>query len=282
MSAEVADPMVTAEWLREHLAAPDVRVIEATWYMPGPGNDGRGAREYDDGHIPGAVFFDIDRVADRETDLPHMLPGPVPFSSAVRKLGLGDGHRLVVYDRNRLCAAARVWWMFRAMGHEDVFVLDGGLDAWQAAGGELEDMAPTHMERHFTPRVRANLVKTLDQMEALVEAGQARILDARPAGRFDGTQPEPREGLPSGHMPGAENIPAGSVLQADGRLKSKDALAELFGDTSQPIVTSCGSGVSAAHLALALARLGRDDVAIYDGSWTEWAAGDRPIETAAA
>lgn len=280
MSVDIADPMMTAGELLDHVDAPDIRIVEATWYPGFSDKAGQARREYDEGHIPGAVFFDIDDIADPDTELPHMLPSPVLFSSRVRKMGLGDGNRVVVYDRNNYMAAARVWWMFRVMGHEDVRVLDGGLQAWLDAGGPLEDMPPVAMERHFTARVRTDLVKSLDQMDEIVAAGHHKIIDARPFDRFSGAAPEPREGLPSGCMPGAQCVPASQLVNADGTLKSRDALARLFGDVSGPIVTTCGSGVTAAMLALALARLGRDDVAVYDGSWTEWAsAGDRPIET---
>lgn len=283
MSASPTDPMVTAEVLTAQFDAPDLRVVEATWFAPFTNPEKTGREAYDEGHIPGAVFFDIDAIADTSSDLPHMLPSPVQFSSSVRKMGLGDGNRIVVYDRNDYMAAARVWWMFRAMGHEDVRVLDGGLAAWTRAGGELEDLPPVPVERHFTARVRSNLVKTIEQMDALVGTGSHTVFDARPPGRFTGEVPEPRADLASGHMPGARNVPAGKLVNEDGTLKTKVELEALFGDTSGPLVTSCGSGVTAASLALALARIGRDDVAVYDGSWTEWAsAGDRPIATGAA
>ena len=282
MSASPTDPMVSAEALIAQFDAPDMRIVEATWFAPFTNPEKTGRETYEEGHIPGAVFFDIDEIADASTDLPHMLPSPVQFSSRVRKMGLGDGNRIVVYDRNDYMAAARVWWMFRAMGHQDVRVLDGGLTAWTRAGGDLEDLPPVPVERHFTARVRSSLVKTLEQMDALVGADSHTVFDARPPGRFTGEAPEPRTDLPSGHMPGARNVPAGNLVNEDGTLKSKTELETLFGDTSGPLVTSCGSGVTAATLALALARLGRDDVAVYDGSWTEWAsAGSRTIATGA-
>ena len=280
MSASPTDPMVSAEALIAQFDAPDMRIVEATWFAPFTNPEKTGREAYEDDHIPGAVFFDIDEIADAGTDLPHMLPSPVQFSSRVRKMGLGDGNRIVVYDRNDYMAAARVWWMFRAMGHQDVRVLDGGLAAWSRAGGDLEDLPPVPVERHFTARVRSNLVKTIEQMDALVGANSHTVFDARPPGRFTGEAPEPRADLPSGHMPGARNVPAGNLVNEDGTLKSQAELKALFGDTSGPLVTSCGSGVTAATLALALARLGRDDVAVYDGSWTEWAsAGSRAIAT---
>ena len=280
MSVAPPDPMMSAEDLLAHLEAPDIRIVEATWFAPFTNPEKTGREAYEEAHIPGAVFFDIDEIAAPDTDLPHMLPSPVAFSSRVRKMGLGDGNRIVVYDRNDYMAAARVWWMFRVMGHDDVRVLDGGLNAWTRVGGGVEDMPPVPVERHFTARVRSDLLKTLDQMDTLVVAGSHCVFDARPPGRFTGEAPEPRADLSSGHMPGARNVPAGAVVNADGTLKSKAELEPLFGDISGPLVTSCGSGVTAATLALALARIGRDDVAVYDGSWTEWAStGNRPIET---
>ncbi|MCI4643719.1 MAG: sulfurtransferase [Hyphomonadaceae bacterium] len=273
------DPLVSAEWLMSHMDAPDVRVIEATWYIPTPESQGLARRHYEAGHIPGAVFFDIDEICAQDTDVPHMLPDTVFFASRVRKMGIGDGNRLVVYDRNNLMASARVWWMLRAMGAMDVRVLDGGLKAWEAAGGELEDMAPMPGDRHFTPRFRTDIVKTKDQVLAAMEAGDVNIIDARPPGRFSGEAPEPRKGVPSGHIPGSRNICSVDLLNADGTMKSVEALRELFGDVSGPVITTCGSGVTAANLALALARLGRN-AGVYDGSWTEWATSEGyPIET---
>ncbi|MEQ9449527.1 MAG: sulfurtransferase, partial [Rhodospirillaceae bacterium] len=198
----------------------------------------------------------------------------VKFSSRVRKLGVGDGNRIVVYDANDFFASARVWWMFRHMGHKDVYVLNGGLRAWEAAGGELEDLPPVVTGgRHFTPRVRSDLIRTMAQVKDAVKTGAATILDARPAGRFNGTELEPREGLASGHIPGSQNVPASTLVGPDGKLASKEKLEALLGSYRNGAVTaSCGSGVSAAVIALALAELGNFDVAVYDGSWTEWAS----------
>ena len=275
------DPLVSADWLKAHIDSPDVRVVDATWLVPWL-DASKSAREaYNDAHIPGAVYFDIDEIADTESPLPHMLPDPVKFSARMRKLGLGDGHRIVVYDTNGLFAAARVWWMFRTMGHEDVFVLDGGLDAWQAAGGDVEDIPPVPTPRHYTARARADLVKTGAQVRRASEAANMLIVDARPADRFTGDAPEPRPELPSGHIPGSKNLPS-SALCDDGCLMSGEDLRDAF--TAHGIapadvrIATCGSGVSAAIIALALARLGNINVAIYDGSWSEWAAdGARPI-----
>ncbi|MEM9740326.1 MAG: sulfurtransferase [Pseudomonadota bacterium] len=280
MPETFSDPLVTAKWLKDNLAAPDLRVIEATWYPDFHGKAGKAFLEYSSGHIPGAVFFDIDTIKATDTDLPHMLPGTVAFSSSVRKMGIGDGNRLVVYDRNGFMASARVWWTLRTMGVKDVVVLDGGLQAWESAGGKIEDMPPVAVERHFTARFRSDLVKSKDQVQTALSDGLTQIIDARSPGRFSGTEPEPRPGLPSGHMPGSRNVPAGSLVNSDGTMKGAQALQALFDVSDAPIITSCGSGVTASTLALALARIGRDDVAVYDGSWTEWASTDGyPIET---
>jgi thiosulfate/3-mercaptopyruvate sulfurtransferase len=284
MSAPDASHLVSAEWLKANIEAPDLRVIEATWFPPWTHEAGAARKAYEEAHIPGAVFFDIDEIADPDAPLPHTMPNPVVFSSRIRKLGLGDGNRLIVYDRNGFCASARAWWMLRAMGHPEVKVLNGGFSAWQAVGGEIEDLPPHPVERHFTPRLRGDLIKTLAQMEELVAAdGRTSILDARPPGRFTGEASEPREGLASGHMPGSRNIPASAVMSEAGFMKPAEELRAVFDGVKPPIVTSCGSGVAACILALALAEIGEEDVAVYDGSWSEWAeGGERPIETGAA
>ena len=278
---ETGDPLVTADWLKANINAPDLRVVDATWVAPFLVGRKTGRQLYDEGHIPGAVFFDIDHVADPQSDLPHMLPDAIVFSSRVRKLGLGDGNRLVIYDQNGFFASARVWWMFRAMGHKDVRVLDGGFAAWQAAGGEVDDMPPVAVERHYTARKRADLVRDQHQMREIVASAAGHILDARAPGRFAGSDPEPRPELPSGHMPGSVCVPATSLINPDGTMKSKSELEALLGDYGKkPVVTTCGSGVSAAVIALALARIGNWDAAVYDGSWSEWAANaDNPIAT---
>lgn len=268
-------PIVSADWLLSHLTAPDVRVLDCTYFMPGAPRTGR--QVYDAHHIPGARFFDIDDVADTDIPLPHMLPPPEKFSSRVRRLGLGDGHRVICYDQNGFLASARVWWMFRVMGHADVAVLDGGFDAWRAAGGAVEDLPPHFTaDRHFTVRPRRDLIRELDQMKQTVETGSTQIVDARSAARFRGETPEPRPGLRGGHMPGSLNVPYGDVLAPDGRLKPEDDIRAVFAkagvDLSKPIINSCGSGVTAAILALAQSVAGHDGAAVYDGSWTEWGA----------
>ncbi len=274
------DPLVSTEWLNDKLEAPDIRIVDATWFMPAEGRDARA--DYRAAHIPRAVFFDIDEIADSDSPLPHMLPSPTKFASRVKKLGLGDGLRIIAYDNNNFAASARVWWMFRAMGHEDVAVLDGGFGKWRAEGRPVDDLEPRPSERHFTPRANSFLLRDLDQMRANLTSRREQVVDTRSAARFSGAVAEPRPGLKAGHIPGAANVPVSDLVAADGTLKDSQALTALFAaagvDLDRPITTSCGSGVSAAVASLALARLGRSDVALYDGSWTEWGSQpDTPV-----
>lgn len=272
------DPLVSAEWLLENINAPDIRVVDATWFAPWVSKPGAAKSAYNEAHIPGAVFFDIDDIADPDSDLPHMLPSPVLFSSRVRKLGIGDGNRIVLYDQNGFFASARAWWMLRVMGHEEVYVLDGGLAAWTNSGGELEDLPPVAVERHFTARVRADLVKDADQVLTASAGSDVQIFDARPVGRFTGDDAEPREDLSSGHIPGSLNVPSTELVDAFGYMKPAAELEALIQSPAAPTICTCGSGVSAAVIALALARLGNHGAAVYDGSWSEWAADPaRPI-----
>ena len=274
------DALVSTEWLAERLGAPDVRVVDATWFLPNAGRDPRA--EHAAAHIPGAVFFDIEEIADTASPLPHTVPSPEKFSARVRALGLGDGVKVVAYDNNRFVASARAWWMFRLFGHRDVAVLDGGLAKWLAEGRPVEDSPVRPAERHFTARQNNLLLRELDQVRANLTGKREQLVDARAPGRFRGTEPEPRQGLRGGHIPGSGNLFYGDLVAADGTLKAPQELGRAFDeagvDIDRPVVTTCGSGVSAAVINLALYRLGRPDAALYDGSWTEWGSqADTPI-----
>jgi thiosulfate/3-mercaptopyruvate sulfurtransferase len=264
--------LVSTEWLAKHLNDPDLRILDASWYLPQMGRDARA--EYEAGHIPGARFFDIDEISDHRSDLPHMAPPVEKFMSRMRAMGVGDGHQIVVYDGMGLFSAARVWWLFRLMGKTDVAVLDGGLPKWQAEGREMEDMAPMLRDRHITVQRQAHLVKDVSEVAAAVKLRDWQILDARPAERFRGDTPEPRAGLRAGHMPGALNLPFTALQGSDGTMLKGDALRAAFEqagvDLDRQIITTCGSGVTAAVLSLGLEILGHRAHALYDGSWAEW------------
>lgn len=267
--------VVSTAWLAEHLDSPDIRVVDGSWYLPQMGRDAKA--EYRAAHIPGAIFFDIDDISDDASPYPHMLPSAEKFASRVRRLGLGDGNRIVVYDGSGTnISAGRVWWMFRVFGVRDVAVLDGGFRKWQAEDRPVDDRPPFPRERHFTARFDHRLVRDFDQMLANIESRAEQVLDARSAGRFKGVDPEPRAGLKGGHVPGSRNLPHGEIVDASGCLLPSAALKEKFAasgiDLDRPIVATCGSGVSACALALALDVLGHHEVAIYDGSWSEWGA----------
>ena len=264
--------LVSTDWLARHLKDPDLRVLDASWYLPAMARDARA--EYQAAHIPGARFFDIDEMSDQRSALPHMAPPTEKFISRMRAMGVGDGHQVVVYDGSGLFSAARVWWTFRLMGKMDVAVLDGGFPKWKAEGREIEDMPPIVRDRHMTVSRQNQLVKDVTQVAHAAKLGEAEILDARSAPRFRGEAPEPRPGLRSGHIPGSKNVPFGDVLNADGTMKSPADLKAVFEgagvDLKKPAITSCGSGVTAAVLSLALERIGHRNHALYDGSWAEW------------
>jgi thiosulfate/3-mercaptopyruvate sulfurtransferase len=271
--------IVETDWLAERLGTPGMIVFDGTWHLPTSGRDAKA--EYLAGHIPGALFFDIDDLRDETSSLPHMLPSTIKFASRMKKMGVGDGMKIIVYDTLGLFSAARVWWTFRAMGHKDVSVLNGGLKKWTAEGRQLEDGLPVaRTSRHFSPLQNSELIRDLDDMKSYVEKKNMQIVDARPAARFEGTEAEPRPGLRAGHIPGSKNIPSALVVNADGTLKSKAELEALFKNTgidpAKPVVTTCGSGVTAAVLSLALAVAGQSNAAVYDGAWAEWgqATGD--------
>ena len=267
--------LVSTDWLLAHLSDPGVVVIDASWHMPAANRDGR--REFLAGHIPGAAFFDLDAVSDQTSPLPHMLPSPEDFASAMGALGVSNDLRVVVYDAAGLFSAPRLWWMLRIFGHEHVAILDGGLPKWTAEGRPLDKGEAHPTARVFTPHFNAAAVADVAQVRQALDSGSAQVLDARAAPRFLGKAPEPRAGLASGHMPGALNLPMTDLI-ADGRLKEPEALeaalVALGVGADQHVITSCGSGVSAAVITLALARLGRPLGRLYDGSWTEW--GGRP------
>ena len=264
--------LVSTYWLARHLWDPDLRILDASWYLPDGGRDPRS--EYQAAHIPGARFFDIDEISDLRSSLPHMAPPPEKFVSRMRAMGIGDGHQVVIYDGAGIFSAARVWWLFRLMGKTDVAVLDGGLPKWRAEGREVEDMPPIVKDRHITVSRQNHLVKDVTQVAHAAKLGEAEIIDARSAPRFRGEVPEPRPGLRSGHIPGSRNVPFATVLNPDGTMKAPTDLKAVFEaagiNLAKPAITTCGSGITAAVLSLALERIGHRDHSLYDGSWAEW------------
>lgn len=264
--------LVSTLWLADHLNDPDLRILDASMYLPTSDRDAKA--EYDASHIPGARFFDIDEISDHRSDLPHMAPPVEKFMSRMRSMGVGDGHQVVVYDGAGLFSAARVWWLFKLMGKKDVAVLDGGFPKWVAEAHPTEDMPPLIRDRHLTASKQNNLVRDVTQVAHAAKLHDHEIIDARAPARFRGEAPEPREGLRAGHIPGSKNVHYESLLNADRTMKAPDDLRAVFEaagvDLSKPAITTCGSGVTAAILSLALERIGKTDHSLYDGSWAEW------------
>ncbi|SHG91459.1 3-mercaptopyruvate sulfurtransferase [Cognatishimia maritima] len=266
--------LVSTDWLAARLKDPDLRILDATWFLPNEGRDPKA--EFAEAHIPGARFFDIDEISDLRSDLPHMVPPIEKFLSRVRAMGVGDGHQIVVYDAKGLFSAARVWWLFKLMGHKDVAVLDGGLPKWRAENRPVTTEPALIRDRHMYASFQHDMVKDVTQVSHASKLQDKVIIDARAAERFRGEAAEPREGMRSGHIPNSRNVPYSTLLNADQTMKSPEETRAIFEaagvDLSKPAITTCGSGVTAAILVLAMERLGKTDHALYDGSWTEWGA----------
>ncbi len=278
-------PLVTTQWLAAELGANDLRIIDATLFLAGTDRNARA--EFEAAHIPGAVFIDLDELADTASPLPNMLPPPEKFASRMQALGLGDGSRIVVYDNSPLHSAARAWWMLTLFGAHEVAILDGGFAKWQAEGRAIESGRPVVRHRHFTVWADTKPVRTMAQMVDNLRSKAEQVVDARSAGRFTGAEPEPHPGLRGGHIPGAKNLPQTDLFNADGTWKKGSDLKAVFDaagvDLDKPIVTTCGSGITAAVVAFGATLLGAKDVALYDGSWSEWGASpSAPVVTGAA
>jgi thiosulfate/3-mercaptopyruvate sulfurtransferase len=268
------EALIATEWLGEHLGAPHVKILDASWYLPQAGRDA--SAEYRAAHIPGAAFFDLDAISQSASDLPHMLPAPHAFARAMEALGVGDADFVVVYDGAGLYSAPRALWMLRAMGHENAGVLDGGLPKWRRENRPLSVAAPEISSAHFTARLHSGLVRDFAAMQANLRSHAEQVVDARSPARFRGEEIEPRAGVRPGHIPGSVNVYYADVVNGDGTMKSPAQLRALFAARGvaldRPVVTSCGSGVTAAILSLALDIAGARDLALYDGSWAEWGA----------
>ncbi len=275
--------LVSTDWLEKHLNAPDLRIVDASLVLPGDPRDCRA--EYEACHIPGARYFDINDIADSRSELPHMVPPVEKFISRMRAMGIGDGHRVVIYDSNdALFSAARAWWMFKLFGKDDVAILDGGLQKWQKEGRPVADMPPILRDRHFTARHNAALVRNVTQVASALKLGDAQIVDARAPARFAGEADEPREGVRKGRIPGSKNVYYKDLTGPRGTLLPPEDIREIFEDEGvdlgKPIILTCGSGVTACVLAHALERIGHRNWSVYDGSWSEWGMYDElAIET---
>ncbi len=276
-----SSPFVSTAWLAANLDAPDLVIVDGSWHLPTSGRSGKA--EFLERHIPGAVFFDIDAISDPATSLPHMLPEPAAFAAAVGALGIGDGLRIVVYDAAGLFSAPRVWWTFKAFGVREVLILDGGLPQWLAEGRPTADGPATRAPAVFSARLDRSIVADISKVDNARSGTSIQILDARPANRFAGTAPEPRPGISSGHIPGSLNLPFGEIVKDGHLLPPEDVRSALIGaglDLDRPVITTCGSGVSAAILWVALESVGKAPLALYDGSWAEWASSGNPIASA--
>ena len=272
MTQDDPKTLVSTNWLKQNLKQPDLRVLDTSWHLPTENRDP--VSEFALGHIPTARFFDIDDISDHRSALPHMVPPVEKFMSRVRALGVGDGHQIVVYDSKGLFSAARVWWLFRMMGHDKIAVLDGGLPKWVADGNPLDKAKPVIRDRHMTVQPQPHMVRDVTQVAYASKLLDHEIIDARASARFRGEAPEPRQGLRAGHIPGSKNLPFTQLLNGDHTMKTTAEMADEFQkagvNLSKPVITTCGSGVTAAVLSLALERMGKIDHALYDGSWTEW------------
>jgi thiosulfate/3-mercaptopyruvate sulfurtransferase len=269
---EIMELLVSTDWLANEIGASDLRVVDATWFMPDAGRNAQA--EYEGGHIPSAVFMDLEELADANSSLPNTLPPPEKFASRMQSLGLGDGSRIVVYDDSPFKSAARAWWMLTLFGAHDVAILDGGIAKWKAEGRPLETGKPTLRHRHFTVWKDDKAVRSKADMLANLHSKDASIVDARGAGRFTGEEAEPRPEMASGHIPGSRNLPFSQLFNADGTWKRGAELTQAFTDAgvdlNTPMITTCGSGMTAAVVLFGARLTGKTDVALYDGSWSEW------------
>ena len=282
MNSPDTPALVDTRWLHEHLGDPGLRIVEATWYLPTV--DREGIDDYRNAHIPGAVFWDIDAICDPDSALPHMLPGEAAFADHMARLGISNDDHVVVYDNSGMQTSPRVWWTLRVFGHRRVSVLDGGMRKWRAEGRPVAADAPAVAPTRYTAKLDASMVRSIQDVRGNIESRSEQVLDARSAGRFAGTEPEPRPQCRPGHIPGSLNLPSATLVDPEtGAFRGTAELDARFSeaglDLQSPVITSCGSGVTACVLALGLHLLGKGDVAVYDGSWTEWGSSDMPVET---